>query len=139
MAVVDIPGGGEVRVESCTINIGDEIMADLRARLAGTRWPAPLPVAGWQAGTEPGYLRELVRYWREDFDWPAWQRCLNSFPHFTAGFEGTRIHFVHQRGAGPQPLPLVLTHGWPSCFTEMLRLVPLLTDPGARRRSGGRV
>ncbi len=120
-----------MRVESCTINIGDEIMADLRARLAGTRWPEPLPVAGWQAGTESGYLRELVRYWREDFDWPARQRYLNSFSHFTAAIEGTRIHFVHQRGAGPQPLPLVLTHGWPNCFTEMLKLVPLLTDPGA--------
>jgi pimeloyl-ACP methyl ester carboxylesterase len=77
------------------------------------------------------YLRELVGYWATTRDWRAQARRLNAFPQFTADIEGLSIHFVHQRGRGPHPFPLVLTHGWPSCFVELLTLVPLLTDPAA--------
>jgi pimeloyl-ACP methyl ester carboxylesterase len=121
----------DVQVEPYTIAVAEEVLTELRSRLARTRWPAPLPVTAWAAGTEPGYLKELAQYWLAEFDWQARQRYLNSFPQFTAAVDGTRIHFVHQRGMGPDPFPLVITHGWPSCFAEMLKLVPLLSDPAA--------
>jgi Epoxide hydrolase N terminus len=123
--------GGNVRVKPYSISVAEEVLTDLRSRLARTRWPAPLPVTPWAAGTELGYLRELVQYWLAEFDWQARQRYLNSFPQFTAAVDGLRIHFVHRRGLGPDPFPLVITHGWPSSFAEMLKLVPLLTDPAA--------
>ncbi|MGD0062594.1 MAG: epoxide hydrolase N-terminal domain-containing protein [Streptosporangiaceae bacterium] len=89
----------------------------------------------WQAGTDPDYLRELVTYWHDDFDWRARERELKALPQFTVGIDGQRVHFVHVRAAGSGParpaLPLVLTHGWPSSFLEMLPLTALLTDPGS--------
>jgi pimeloyl-ACP methyl ester carboxylesterase len=122
---------GNVQVEPYTIAVAEEVLTDLRSRLARTRWPASLPVSAWEAGTEPGYLRELLQYWLGEFDWQAQQRYLNSFPQFTAAVDSSRIHLVQQRGVGPNPFPLMITHGWPSCFAEMLKLVPLLTDPAA--------
>jgi microsomal epoxide hydrolase len=121
--------GGSARIEPYSIAVTEAVLTDLRSRLARTRWPARLPVEGWAAGTELDYLRELVRYWLSEFDWTERQRYLNSFPQFRTVADGMRIHFIHERGVGPKPFPLVITHGWPSCFAEMLRLVPLLTDP----------
>jgi pimeloyl-ACP methyl ester carboxylesterase len=120
-----------VEPQPFTVNVAEEVLDDLRARLARTRWAEPLPGSGWGYGVELDYLRELVRYWEASFDWRARERWLNSFPQFTAEIDGQAIHFVHQRGRGPRPLPLVLTHGWPSCYVELLKLVPLLTDPAA--------
>jgi pimeloyl-ACP methyl ester carboxylesterase len=114
-----------------TIHIPDEVLDDLRSRLARTQWPEPLPYPGWTSGVDLAYLRELVGYWATAFDWRAQERRLNTFPQFTADIEGLTIHFVHQRGRGPRSFPLVLTHGWPSSFVELLKLVPLLTDPAA--------
>ena len=86
-------------------------------------------------GADPDYLREVVTYWQDGFDWRARERGLNALPQFTAGIDGQRVHFVHVRAAGSGParqaLPLVLTHGWPSSFLEMLPLAALLTDPGS--------
>src|SRR5438105_292977 len=114
-----------------TVHVPDEVLDDLRSRLARTQWPEPLPYPGWASGVALAYLRELVAYWATSFDWRTHERRLNSFPQFTADVEGLTIHFVHQRGRGPRPFPLVLTHGWPSSFVELLKLVPLLTDPAA--------
>ncbi len=114
-----------------TVEVADEVLDDLRARLARTRWPEPLPGPGWTYGVDRGYLRELVGYWEGSFDWRARERWLNGFAQFIAEIDGQTIHFVHERGRGPRPLPLVLTHGWPSCYVELLKLVPLLTDPAA--------
>jgi pimeloyl-ACP methyl ester carboxylesterase len=77
------------------------------------------------------YLQALAAYWATSFDWRLQERRLNSFPQFTTDLDGLTIHFVYQRGRGPRPFPLVLTHGWPSSFVELLKLVPLLTDPAA--------
>ena len=77
------------------------------------------------------FRSELVAYWAGSFDWRAQEQHLNSFAQFTAEVGGQRVHFVHERGAGPDPFPLVLTHGWPSTFAELLKLAPLLTDPAA--------
>jgi pimeloyl-ACP methyl ester carboxylesterase len=76
-------------------------------------------------------MRSLIDYWHEDFDWPAQERALNAFPQFVAEIDGHDIHFIHVRGRGPRPMPIILTHGWPSSFVEMLKLIPLLADPGA--------
>ncbi len=117
------------------INIPDDVLSDLRDRLARTRYPEPTPGQRWAAGTDPDYLRELVEYWRHGFDWRAQEAELNALTHRIAVIDGKRLHYVHaraQRAPGaPAPLPLILSHGWPSSFVEMLPLVPLLTDPAA--------
>ena len=77
------------------------------------------------------YLKELVEYWRTSFDWRAQEKLLNSFKHFKSEVDGLDIHFIHEGGKGPNPMPLVITHGWPSCFFEMSKIVPLLSDPGS--------
>src|SRR6266516_3979934 len=117
--------------EPFTVQVPAEVLDDLRSRLARTRWPDPLPYPGWMAGADIGYLKELVAYWASAFDRRAQEQQLNSFAQFTVGIDGQRVHFVRERGRGPDPFPLVLTHGWPSLFAELLKLAPLLTDPAA--------
>jgi len=121
-------------VQPFTIEVADEVLADLRWRLAATRWPDEIAGAGWDYGTNEDYLRELVAYWRDDFDWRAQEVRLNQFAQFRADFDGVGVHFVHERGRGPHPLPLIITHGWPSSFAQMLKIIPPLTDPA---RHGG--
>lgn len=113
--------------------LAQDLMDDLRARLRRTRFTTPSAGQPWAAGTDAAYLRDLVGYWAEEFDWPAQERAWNQYPHFLATIGGQRLHFLHIRGTraanAPAPLPLILSHGWPSSFIEMLPLVPLLTDP----------
>ncbi len=113
-----------------------EVLSDLRARILNTRWPDPAPGAPWGQGTDLGYLRGMLAYWADGFDWRARERELNGFAHFRVELDGVRIHFVHERAAHGRGIPLILTHGWPSTFVEMLPLVPLLTDPGAHGIDG---
>ena len=117
-----------------TIRIADEVLDDLRERLARTRWPDEVPGAGWQYGTDLGYLQQLVGYWRERYDWRAHEARLNAFRQFTVPLAGIDLHFIHQPGVGPNPLPLLLSHGWPGSVWEFYKLIPLLTDPA---RFGG--
>jgi len=107
-----------------------DVLADLRARLRATRWPDAPEDAGWSMGTDLEYLRELVAYWADGFDWPAQEAALNRLPRFRAPVGDLGIHFVHARAAGPA-LPLVLGHGWPDSFWRYTKVIPLLTDPGA--------
>jgi pimeloyl-ACP methyl ester carboxylesterase len=123
-------------IEPFTIEVTDEVLADLRARILATRWPDPSPAAPWRQGTDRGYLEELLAHWAGGFDWRARERELNRFAHFRAELDGVRIHFVHERAKNGPGVPLVLTHGWPSTFMEMLPLVPLLTDPGSHGIDG---
>ncbi|MGE5242949.1 MAG: epoxide hydrolase family protein [Betaproteobacteria bacterium] len=112
------------------IRLHDRVLADLARRLDATRWPESFDEPeSWATGTDRGYLQGLVEYWRTGFDWRAQEDGLNAWPQFSIEIAGARVHFVHVRGKGPRPLPIVLTHGWPSSFMEMLRLIPLLTDP----------
>ncbi|GAA2626165.1 epoxide hydrolase family protein [Paractinoplanes durhamensis] len=106
------------------------VLDDLRARLRATRWPDQPEDAGWSLGTDVGYLRELVAYWADGFDWPAREKELARFPHFRLTLGGLGIHFVHARAAGPA-LPLILSHGWPDSFWRYTKVIDLLTDPGA--------
>jgi pimeloyl-ACP methyl ester carboxylesterase len=118
-----------VHVEPFAIAVDEAVLTDLLTRIRRTRWPSPAPGAPWSQGTDLDYLRDVLAYWAEDFDWRARERELNGFAHFRAEVDGVRLHFVHERARGGGGTPLVLTHGWPSTFAELLPLVPLLTDP----------
>ena len=114
-----------------TVNIPQPALDDLRSRLARTRWPDEVDGAGWDYGANLAYMRELMKYWETGFDWRREERAMNALPHFRAQVDGAGIHFIHARGRGPAPMPLLVTHGWPSSFVEMLEIIPLLADPGA--------
>jgi pimeloyl-ACP methyl ester carboxylesterase len=114
-----------------SIQIPDGDVRDLVARLKATRWPKTVSGAGWDEGTDLAWLRELCMYWIESFDWRAQERYLNSFNHQIRDIDDLDVHFIHQRGRGPAPIPLLLTHGWPSTFYEFHRVIGPLTDPAA--------
>jgi pimeloyl-ACP methyl ester carboxylesterase len=120
-----------MELEPYVVDVAQAGLDDLRERLARTRWPDEVEGAGWDYGASLAYMRELVEYWRTGFDWRAAERAMNAVPHFRARVDGLGIHLIHQRGRGPAPMPLLITHGWPSSFVEMLALIPLLADPGA--------
>ena len=120
--------------EPFTLHVPDEAIADLRERLARTRFPDPAPGEPWAYGTDVGYLRGLVDYWRDGFDWRAEEARLNAFPQYKVPLHGIDLHFLHVPGQGPDPLPLLLSHGWPGSVLEFLDLIPRLTDPA---RFGG--
>jgi pimeloyl-ACP methyl ester carboxylesterase len=109
-------------VEPFRIHVADEVLDDLRSRLHQTRWPDQIPGIGWEQGTELDWLRRLVSYWADQFDWRAWERKLNALEHFTR--EG--IHFVHVRAASGQGAPLIFTHGWPGSFLDYVDMLPML-------------
>jgi pimeloyl-ACP methyl ester carboxylesterase len=113
------------------IAIEQVILDDLRERLTGTRWPDEVEGAGWEYGSNLAYVKEFVRYWAEAFDWRERETELNRFSHFRADVDGFGLHFIHERGKGERPLPILLSHGWPDSFVRMLKLIPLLTDPEA--------
>jgi pimeloyl-ACP methyl ester carboxylesterase len=119
----------QLPVEPFVIDVDDEVLADLQARIRNTRWPDQLPAIGWDQGTDIDYLRPLLAYWADGYDWRAQERWLNGFRHFRAELDGVRIHFVHEKASAGPGIPLVLTNGWPSTFAELLPLVPYLTDP----------
>jgi pimeloyl-ACP methyl ester carboxylesterase len=118
-------------IQPFEIDIPDHVLLDLEQRLARTRLPPGPDASDWDAGTSPAYLRELLAYFRAGYDFRAEEARLNRFPQFLAPIDGTSIHFIHQRGTGPAPLPLILTHGFPDSFLRFLRIIPLLTDPAA--------
>lgn len=118
-------------IQPFRISIPQEVLDDLHERLARTRWPDEVHGAGWCYGANLAYIRELAEYWQTTFDWRAQEERLNGLPHYRAVVDGLGIHLVHERGKGPDPLPLLISHGWPSTFAEMTELIPLLTDPAA--------
>ncbi len=112
-----------------TVHIPQATLNHLYERLAQTRWPDEVQGADWNYGANLAYLKELTNYWRTHFDWRTQERMLNTFAHYRADVDGVGIHFIHEHGKGSHPLPLIITHGWPSSFTQMLKIIPLLTDP----------
>jgi len=117
------------------IDVAQPVLDDLRQRLANTRWPDEIEEAGWDYGTNRAYLKQLAAYWQNGYDWRAQEAKLNAFPQFKAEVDGLNVHFLHVEGKGPNPMPLLLVHGWPDSFFRMLKLIPLLTDPASH---GGR-
>ncbi len=111
------------------IHIPDEDIADLKARLAKARLPAQIPGTAWEYGTNAEYLKELVEYWQNDFDWRAQERELNQFDQFKTSIDGLPIHFIHQRSSNPDAMPLLITHGWPGSFVEFRKIIGPLTEP----------
>jgi pimeloyl-ACP methyl ester carboxylesterase len=123
--------GWGTQVQPYTIHAEQVMLDDWQLRLRRVRWPTQPGGAGWDNGTDLGYLQEFVAYWEGALDWHAQETYLNQFAQFHAHIDGLRIHFIHERGVGPNPLPLVLAHGWPGTFAEFLPLIALLTDPAA--------
>ena len=124
------------RIDQFAIHVAGDVLDDLRARIRATRWPEPSPDERWHQGTDLDYLRDLVAYWADGFDWRAQERRLNAFAQFRAELDGVLIHFVHERAADGEGIPLILSHGWPSTFVEYLPMVPLLTDPAVHGIEG---
>jgi pimeloyl-ACP methyl ester carboxylesterase len=118
-----------MRIERFFPSYSASAIADLRERLRHTRWPDVVPNSGWEYGTDLAFMKEICDYWCDGFDWARQMERISAFHHYLATADGLRIHFIHERGQGPNPLPLILTHGWPGSFLEMLKIVPLLTDP----------
>ena len=128
------PGEGERARKPFRVHVPDEAIADLRARLERVRWPDEPPLEPWSTGTSVSYMQDLVRYWHNAFDWRSWEAKLNEFRQFTAPVHGIALHYLHEEGRGPNPMPLLLSHGWPGSVFEFHKLIPMLVDPA---RFGG--
>ncbi len=122
------------QVTATTLSIPEPALADLCERLARTRFPDQAPGPAWAYGTDLEYMRQLVEYWRDRFDWRAQEARLNAFPQYRTALCDIDLHFLHVPGRGPAPCPLLLLHGWPGSVFEFLDIIPRLTDPA---RFGG--
>jgi len=111
------------------VDVSDDELADLRDRLDKARW-APEPSGGEQGyGVPNAFVQRLVKYWREQYDWRAWESRLNKYPQFTTTLDGANVHFLHVRSPEPDALPLILIHGWPGSVAEYLDVLGPLSDP----------
>jgi microsomal epoxide hydrolase len=110
------------------LRIADADIADLKARLAHTRWPDEPPLDPWSTGTSVAYAQELCAYWRDSFDWRAWEAKLNGFPQFTVPVGGIDLHFIHVPGKKADAPPLLISHGWPGSVFEFHKIIPLLSE-----------
>jgi pimeloyl-ACP methyl ester carboxylesterase len=115
--------------EPFTISVPDSVLTDLRERLDRVRWPGEVPNTAWDYGANLAYIKELVDYWRMRYDWRMHERQLNRWKHFRVTIDGQRIHYIHERGKGPKPFPLIITHGWPGSIAEFMEVIGPLTDP----------
>lgn len=115
-------------MDTFRIDVPESDLADLRQRLTLTRLPAQTPGEDWSAGVPMNYLHDLLAHWQDIFDWRAQESWLNSFPQFTAQVDGQLVHFVHVKSANPGATPIIVLHGWPYSFADMLGLAPLLPD-----------
>jgi pimeloyl-ACP methyl ester carboxylesterase len=120
-------------LEPFSIQVPDELLEDLQRRLSKTRWVRD-ETDDWADGTNHHYLRGLVAYWQTGFDWRAEEAKLNRFKHFRVAVDGANLHFILEKGRGPAPLPIILTHGYPDSFYRFYKLIPLLADPGGHGR-----
>ena len=116
------------------VEVSDEVLDRIRARVAGYIWHEMPDDGGWAYGTNLDYMKELCAYWLDEFDWREQEARLNSFPQFTAPIQGMDIHFVHERGSGPAPMPLLISHGWPGSVSEFTHIIEPLAHP---ERYGG--
>ncbi|MGD9867407.1 MAG: epoxide hydrolase family protein [Hyphomicrobiales bacterium] len=129
-------GSASVPVRPFTVSIPDDMLARIRDRVASFPWESMPALEGWEYGANLAYMRELCAYWTEEFDWRAQEAVLNRFPQFTATVDGLDIHFIHERGSGPAPLPLIVSHGWPGSIYEFRHVIEPLAHP---ERFGGSV
>lgn len=120
--------------ETFAVHVSQQDVDDLRSRLRQTRWPTQWPTAGWETGTEMSELRRLVDFWESGYDWRAHEASINALPHCLVDLDGTPVHYLRFDGEHPGALPVVLTHGWPSTFLELVDLAQRLATP---TRHGG--
>lgn len=118
-----------MQVNPFLVSISQDILDDLYDRLKRTRWPDEIEGSGWRYGANLAYMKELAEYWLNEFDWRAQEKKINSFANYRTSIDGLHIHFIHEHGKGTNPIPLLISHGWPSSFVEMLEIIPMLTDP----------
>jgi pimeloyl-ACP methyl ester carboxylesterase len=114
-------------IQSFIASTPQKILDDLKIRISNTRWPDEITGSGWSYGSNLSYMKELADYWLNSFDWRKEERKINSYPNFIAVIDGHEIHFLHIKGKGKKSIPLIITHGWPGSFLEMMKLIPLLT------------
>ncbi|HEY7172394.1 MAG TPA: epoxide hydrolase [Vicinamibacterales bacterium] len=117
------------------INVPEDVLVDLKQRLARARFPDEVEGAAWNYGTNLAYLKQLVAYWRDKYDWRAAERRLNQFEQFKTTIDGLNVHFIWRKSKERNALPLLVTHGWPGSVVEFTKIIPPLTDPVAH---GGR-
>jgi pimeloyl-ACP methyl ester carboxylesterase len=122
------------QIRPFAIKIPQSALDDLQARLKRTRWPDEADGAGWSMGTNLAYMKDLAEYWQHHYDWRKHESELNQFHQFKTEVDGVEIHFIHERGKGPNPTPIILLHGWPDSFYRFHKVIPMLTDPA---RFGG--
>ena len=118
-------------VEPFHLAVPDAELAALQRRLRDARWSPDFSNDDWAYGTNAVYLKELVAYWQDGFDWRAQEAAMNAVPQFRTVIDGVPVHFVHCRGKGPNPMPLIMSHGWPWTFWDFAKVIGPLTDPAA--------
>jgi epoxide hydrolase len=118
-------------IEPFRVAVDDAVLDDLRSRLAGARLPDQIDGTGWEYGIPTGYLRTLVEYWRDEYDWRAQEARINELANFRTTIDGQSVHFIHARSPHADAFPLLLVHGWPGSIVEFLEVIPRLTRPEA--------
>ena len=118
-------------ITSFSIDVPQAVLDELQQRLERARFAEDFANDDWSYGTNGAYLQELVAYWATDYDWRATEREINALPHFKTEIDGAPIHFVHVKGKGPNPHPIILNHGWPWTFWDMQKIIGPLADPAA--------
>src|SRR5512145_867568 len=111
-------------IQPFQINVPERVLVDLRERIARTRWPDEITGSGWGYGASLSYMKQLADYWLNEFDWRKTENDLNAYPNFMVKIDGYDIHCLHIKGNGKKSIPLIMTHGWPGSFLEMLKLIP---------------
>jgi pimeloyl-ACP methyl ester carboxylesterase len=122
-------GRAQFAVRPFRIDVDQGVLDDLQVRLESTRWNAIIPDSDWKLGTSSAYLRDLVTHWQHSYDWRVQEATLNALPQFRTVLDDVDMHFIHMRGRGPEPMPLLLLHGWPDSFNRFYKVIPTLIDP----------
>jgi len=115
-------------IKPFSVDVSRQVLDDLKARLKLTRWPDEITGSGWTFGAGLFYMKELIAYWQDHFDWRKIENEINAYSNFIADINGHSVHFIHVKGKGKRSVPLIITHGWPGSFLEMMKLIPLLTE-----------
>jgi len=127
MSATEVAAGTEIR--PFTVEVARAELDDLRRRIAATRWPERETVDDQSQGVQLATIKELARYWAEEYDFGRVQSRLSAFPHFITAIDGLDIHFIHVRSQHEDALPVIITHGWPGSIIEMLNVIGPLSDP----------
>lgn len=115
-------------ISQYTPHAADEALNDLRSRINLTRWPDEINNSGWEFGAGLTFMKDLADHWKDKFNWRDTEKLINSFPNYMYEKNDLKIHFLHIKGKNKDSIPLIITHGWPGSFLEMIKLIPLLTD-----------